>query len=752
MSWQYWLGPGDGPIDGAFDLNDGSRFGVEQGSWSARPDGDALVIQMRLNIIGTSRNDVLNARTEIQRLLWQTREGIGAHRHIPGIVHSINIEQDEWAYADVLSGSIDVPADAALPLEFNWLRGVVLTLTCRRYLRGERVIDALTQTGVTSGTQLYLPSVAGTAPALGRLIVTDTSQNGAVINRIRAGVQGLSSGLYANDVTFTNALTAVAGVQTNGDGTDTVGATYSTITAQSEWQRVASLSRPSVRTSGLYDAYLRWRDHAAIIGTPSEVIAASGAIGYVQAAGRFASAVTSLTVPWRAPTTDGNLLLLLVVCGNVTVTPPGGWTLAVTTGTTRKASIYYKEGATTESGDQVITFSGSTNAGAQLWEYSGIAASGALDQYPAGSSGSGAGAATTPTTGMTAQANELAIALWASSDGLVQTGLDSTWTYRGGFGDDPDGQFAERVLTATGTYDASLTCPSGSWNALIVTFKGATAVAPTVAAGTYQARVTALAADGESLASFPTSITLSAAGAINLRWTAPTVGTVTGYRVYLNDGSGWDYWDTGSTATNYSITTTASPTGSASPPVSSRLNSEARLRIGSGNGTLTRPAAARSSQVAGGVWEVTYLDTIQLPPDAAGEDDDERDWTVSVEVRNDVLAPDVDLDALILRPHNGCALDAEYVDSDGVRMNLGSPYDWTLDTRRDGRTSVTLSDEGTVVGGAWHSGAVLLYPGDNILLLLFDSIGGVSDLENVSATVRVDYTPRWDWLPGQDWG
>lgn len=199
-------------------------------------------------------------------------------------------------------------------------------------------------------------------------------------------------------------------------------------------------------------------------------------------------ATITFSPAWPGATTTGNLLVACVSvlsagpAGVPTITPAANWVQAVTQtidlgigGTRGRNSIYYIANAASQSGTVTFTSSGgymgTCRAVMVLMEYSGITTSSPLDQT------AGASAATSSdttvnsgTTGTTSQARELLIVnFWA---GAALSSLTANYTAQqtnnAGI---CYNVVADRIVTSTGTYSASMTHSAAVNVGTIASFK-----------------------------------------------------------------------------------------------------------------------------------------------------------------------------------------------------------------------------------------------------------------------------------------
>jgi hypothetical protein len=203
---------------------------------------------------------------------------------------------------------------------------------------------------------------------------------------------------------------------------------------------------------------------------------------------------TSHVLAWPVATTAGSLLLCFIGWNEEgsTVTQSiaggaGGWTLLTGTPVERlvgglgqlKGALYYKEGASAQSGNVTATLSASHHATIHLVEYSGVMSIGSLDVVATSS-----GTSASPVSGTTAAlavANELRAAFIVAKNTNAETAPTNSFTQVGETGQSTGGGAAERSgyyeKIAAGTAADGTGCSvsaSVDYVGLIATFKPAT--------------------------------------------------------------------------------------------------------------------------------------------------------------------------------------------------------------------------------------------------------------------------------------
>lgn len=219
-------------------------------------------------------------------------------------------------------------------------------------------------------------------------------------------------------------------------------------------------------------ARITFRERAIFVATPTPVQNATGE----------SNNTNSLAASFSGASTNGNYLVAALnvqTGGGPTVTPPAGWSLAVTVnGTGTRTAIYYRENAPATT---TVTFTLTNNpisATLVIAEYSSVRTSSPLD-VTASNSGSGT-SLTTGTTGTTAQGSELIIAAVGNTPGGVNTFSSPL----NGFSivnqiTEASDRFSSvamlaRVVSSVSTYSSGATSSASQpWAAAIATFKGA---------------------------------------------------------------------------------------------------------------------------------------------------------------------------------------------------------------------------------------------------------------------------------------
>ncbi len=142
----------------------------------------------------------------------------------------------------------------------------------------------------------------------------------------------------------------------------------------------------------------------AMSGTSSDNLVGDGLPSLVQAP-TGSTGTTTVALTWNVATTAGNHLEVAVLATSTTatptITPPAGWTLARSaTGTRSRVSIYYAQGAASQSGSGTFTVAGGAGLECAIvgMEWKGLLSSGSLES----NNGIAGGVSTTPQAGTSA--------------------------------------------------------------------------------------------------------------------------------------------------------------------------------------------------------------------------------------------------------------------------------------------------------------------------------------------------------------
>ncbi len=212
-----------------------------------------------------------------------------------------------------------------------------------------------------------------------------------------------------------------------------------------------------------------------------------GTISYVQGKSATLTSGTSIAITYTAAQTAGDLNVVAVMWGDTTraissVTDSKGntYTLAVglTKGTGLSSAIYYAKNIASGSNTVTVTFNGSAGwPNVNVLEYKGLDTVNPLD-VKAAATGSGTTANSGSAT--TTSANELIVGMGNPSSVFTSAGSGFTNRMINAFG----GISEDKIVSSTGSYNATATLTSGSWVMQMATFRasgqGGSNPAPTV--------------------------------------------------------------------------------------------------------------------------------------------------------------------------------------------------------------------------------------------------------------------------------
>lgn len=265
---------------------------------------------------------------------------------------------------------------------------------------------------------------------------------------------------------------------------------------------------------------------------------------------------------------------------------------------------------------------------------------------------------------------------------------------------------------------------------------------------TYTVVVTSLDGSGnETTASLPVSFTLAdTAGRAFLTWTI-NGSSVVSHRVYFSvGGAPWQWLPWASATGAFTFTTVAGATTASPPSVTDPtiLPAQVRLRVGLNvaSPVWSRPGDPITPQLLGNQWEYGYGGTFICPPMGRQEGQADQGFKVLVEVRSQgTSTPAFDCDGIWFLPHDEPQCIFEYA---GLANASASRY--VLDTRRDGRVTCLVTDQGgmpTATGHLTPRGQFTLGPGDNTIIFMLEDTGGVADVKHLKFRAQLTIRPRY---------
>lgn len=258
--------------------------------------------------------------------------------------------------------------------------------------------------------------------------------------------------------------------------------------------------------------------------------------------------------------------------------------------------------------------------------------------------------------------------------------------------------------------------------------------------GSFGVQVTALDLDGaESLPSAVATLATTKAGqALSANW--PDVTGAAAYRVYVTF-SGVSYAFQTPDATS-SLTITTLDTGTLATPPTEATITCAQYKLSVGGTTDMAPRLVAEVQGTRGRSKRELLSFGAVHVARRREDDSRSDYAFYVDVRHPWRAATVDLDALIILPHDAPQTLLEYRAHD-----LNVPSQLQIDTRRDGRAQARLLDGVNNEIAALHdTGALYLEHGAGVVIVIPEVNDGTGELVYDLAaefTVDVVYVPRY---------
>lgn len=752
MSGTWWLEAGENGSD-RLDLMSGfsAAYGytVAAQGFDIQPDAEDpdryQILSVPLVMKGQSKNALFNMRRAILTKLNQARAGAQAGSGLPMVNIAIRFgDADTLVRWFVEEGELSRGSISSLPGNVigNVQEPAMLTLRCYRGGLGE-----LTQYGPFNVTgadpTLHVNGVPGDLPALVEVHADDVS-DGVAVNRLRWACRSLpdmSAGDFEAVLPFNEDDDEVPDTFTGG---------IASISALQTWQTIGSVSRAAtVYNGGVFDVYARLRDATAALGVPGGVEATHVAgISLRQSnSGRVNSATVEVTLD--SPPIAGNVLVLLARGANAaTITTPAGFTASATVvnGTSVRAASFYRVCDGSESASVTVTFGAAAIHDVWVGEFRGISSTSVVD-VSATNTNTSATSGTTGTTATTSQNNTVSLAFFAKSGAGVATPTTALG-FSSLLGNQGVGvSFRINSTTATQSSSASSSpLTSQSWANLILVLAGAQPEPSTVPANGYTVRIVAESAiGGLSTSSSPATITLTGVGAIYTEWTAAS-GPVSQYRVYVRaDNGDWIYFNTGSTATNYTITDLGDANATEDPPANTTISAGTfRLFIGRTNSATTQPPIGPfSAAIGNSEWEVVYAGRVTLPPSSTPNVASAPGFTITLQGRADTTTQ-LDADAIILLP----ADENNTVDACYTPNNLTSGLEWIAWQTVGGYSNGFLRDGSDEAGNLNVRGTLAIGPGDSTLAMIPTVAGGVHNVEDVEMTVTLNCRARYLWLAG----
>ena len=732
-------------------------------------------LKLDLRVIDTSAGSFVNAEATIRAIehkLTQAQRALGAGGQWIGTPVTLRMRwtsSSPYAYFDVAGGTVTQlwAAQGSKP-------GIhcTLTLQCLPYCHGDQVTTGVISIGSGFQYSQIITSVPGDRSAITTLYWGDISGTGHT-NRIRAGRRSFPNMAF-------DAYTGVADLKPDG-GTDTADATaanghYVRLTATANPQKIASAGIPDKFTgveTGTFDGLTSALNGA---GSGFNVSAAAkfvGSFGVETICGTTAGfyGTAYFTIPHVTQATYGESWInvrntLSGISGAATYLTLASSALSVTG--EGVVSLIYNPAA---SSWQLATrdLSGSyvqVNLSTQLVQNTWYKVRLVYDQLPSAQPRSSCYLSTDGRIWtLVAQHSDVTAGTMHVPDTFaLQTFAIGTLNYQADayYDQFQCGDYAPLRTQQHGKFD--VWCRARTSTALL----GVSGLSGTVSyaagavqVGQYAIVVTALDGSGnETAGSTPFAVGLGAVGEVILTWT--DTGAPSNHRVYVFDQltalGRWSWVATGSATSTYTLASALPLANSGSPPSAnstalgtSYLRGDVAVATpgGSPNYALgtPQPLLLGSSQ-----WETVLLGTVDLPPVPRGEQNaassnafPDLPWTLTVQGFTATTgSPAIDVDAVWLLPHDEPQVTATY-----TGLNLATNYWWEIDTRRDGRVSGVLRQEGDLLptGQVRVDGRFTLGVGNNVITVLIEQAGGVNSWTNPSASFYFTYRPRYVHIP-----
>jgi uncharacterized membrane protein len=389
----------------------------------------------------------------------------------------------------------------------------------------------ITVTGSGGGVQQTATVTLAVAVPTFTLAASPTALNVAV------GSQGTSTITTAVSGGFNNAVALSASGAPTGT---TVGFNPSTIAAPGSGTSTMTVTVGSSTATGTYSITVTGNGGGVqkTATVTLTVVTASAAITYVQ--GNYSTpqtAQTTVTVPFTAAQTAGDLNVVVVGWNNSTSTVSGvkdssGNTYALAVGPTAVSgtlsqSIYYaKSIASAAAGANSVTVTFSAAAAypdVRVLEYKGADLNNPVDVTAAGS-----GTSTTSSSGAATTTNATDLIFGANIVTSSTSGPGSGFTQR--LLTSPDGDIAEdEMVTATGSYTATAPISSGTWIMQLVAFR-----TPAITSGNFTLSASPTSVSVAQGSQGTPTVTTTVSGGFNSSISLSASGAPTGTTVSFN--------------------------------------------------------------------------------------------------------------------------------------------------------------------------------------------------------------------------
>jgi IPT/TIG domain len=200
----------------------------------------------------------------------------------------------------------------------------------------------------------------------------------------------------------------------------------------------------------------------------------SAAVKFVQVNYMTSTSASFLTTPYLSQQTAGNLNVVAVMWGDTaravsSVTDSKGNSYALAAGPNKAtgltSAIYYAKNIASGSNMVTVTFNGTAAyPNVNVLEYSGLDTGNPLD---ASAAAMGSGTTANSGTATTSSANELIVGAGNPSSGFTAAGSGFSSRTINGFG----GISEDRVVSSTGSYNATAALTSGTWVMQMAAFR-----------------------------------------------------------------------------------------------------------------------------------------------------------------------------------------------------------------------------------------------------------------------------------------
>ena len=357
--------------------------------------------------------------------------------------------------------------------------GTAVTITGTGFLSGATVsLGGTPATGVVvnSSTSITATTAAHAAGAVNVVVTNTDSQSGTLLNGYT----------YKNPAPTVTTISPSSGPGAGGTGVSIAGTGFLSGATVSLGGTPATgvVVNSSTSITATTAAHAAGAVNVVVTNTDSQIgtlangytynAATGGTITYVQSKSTTQTSGSSVAIVFTAGQTAGNLNVVEIMWGDTTstissVTDSKGNTYALAVGPTKTtaltSAIYYAKNIA--AGSNTVTVKFNTSAAypnINVLEYSGLDTTSPLDVTAAAT---GTGTTANSGSATTTAAKELIVGAGNPSSGFTAAGSGFTSRLINAYG----GISEDKIVSSTGSYNATATMTSGNWVMQMATFR-----------------------------------------------------------------------------------------------------------------------------------------------------------------------------------------------------------------------------------------------------------------------------------------